>query len=525
MPKVSHEAAVTGRSRKRALIAGVAIAIAIAVIVLGLLMRRSMGPQRQSPLRLSLDEKGPYALIATESATRSYKAALDVGGDLHPHAKRFTFDPANLDPLLLWLREFKPYYALIYIQPDELDVNLGWKLLNLMARVDSDPFVDVRYGFVTGRSPASAADFIARTRSAVRGEVSLQAMYIDDLGPNQMTDPGEFKVAGGSFIVPILGRRMGIKTISHGTRGFGNVQVSSMKGAGILHFGGHGYPDRIVDGLTASQAEVLDIDPCVVFSGACYTGVTGRWFEMFTQEGTVAEHTVSAEHCFALSLLSNKVIAYLAALHPDHGIPVYQEMEYMMESGASLGEVMKHTYDGVVLANGGRLPLFDSLAAGRRSPQWLPADIMLRGTSSRILYGDPALRIVDALAEKPLEITVEEKAEGALVIGGIVESAEYKATFTDTYHSDMSEVPNQFNDRALITVDLPPAWRDVGSVEVLGSAYGSKSFKHRLVGWAVEEIEGKRLLHVQVDFPTEGYMKSTWRNKGAAVGIRVRATP
>ena len=67
------------------------------------------------------------------------------------------------------------------------------------------------------------------------------------------------------------------------------------------------------------------------------------------------EEEVKPEVSFCLSMLNNNVLGYFSALHPDHGVPVYQEMEFLATDGASLGDIIKHTYDGVILANGGVL--------------------------------------------------------------------------------------------------------------------------------------------------------------------------
>ena len=101
-------------------------------------------------------------------------------------------------------------------------------------------------------------------------------------------------------MIPIFEDRFSVFSISHGTEGFGKEKLDSMNNAGILHFGGHGYPDRIVDCLNGPFVKKLKISPSVVFNGACYTGVTGRWFEMFTQNGTVKENKVEPEVSFSL---------------------------------------------------------------------------------------------------------------------------------------------------------------------------------------------------------------------------------
>jgi hypothetical protein len=92
--------------------------------------------------------------------------------------------------------------------------------------------LDVRTGFITGQNPAAALGFAHRIRAFVESKTPLAGLAVDNLGPNAM--------------------------------------------AGIVHFGGHGYPDGIVDGLSAAQARDLKLGPCIVFNGACYTGVMGR---------------------------------------------------------------------------------------------------------------------------------------------------------------------------------------------------------------------------------------------------------
>jgi hypothetical protein len=274
--------------------------------------------------------------------------------------------------------------------------------------------------------------------------------------------------------------------------------------------------------MTARQVISTDFSPCVCFSGACYTGVVERYYEMFSTGGTVLEKTVQRHDCFCLNLLKNNVIGYLASLHPDHGIPVYQEMEYMALNGASLGEVIKYTYDGVVLGNGGQLPEFPVFSHGMTSPIWTPTEVMLKGTASRVLFGDPSLKLLPPLSiEKPLDITVGQ-GQGKLIIGAVMNNPEYKAIFTNTFHDDLAFKKNMFNDRVLLDIPLFSGFESAATIEVLGAANGPIRIQHKLRGWAVEKDTGDHFLCVQVDLASKGYMQSEWRNKGAAVGIQVQ---
>jgi len=322
-------------------------------------------------------------------------------------------------------------------------------------------------------------------------------------------------------MIPVYEERVALNSISHGTTGFTDDRLDSMQDAGLIHFGGHGYPDRIVDGLTGQQANRLQIPPCVVFNGACYTGVTCRWYEQWTANGIVRDRSVAADECFCLNLLKNSAVAYLAALHPDHGIPVYQEMEYLAYSGASLGDVMRHTLNGVILGNGGELPIFEPFTGNMPSPQWAPSEVMLKGTAARVLFGDPALIVTDAFTKPPFDTSTEVIDSNKLRITAVLTNTELKSEYTDTYHADLASNKQLFNDRALIIVELPAGWDEVESVEVSSVKASGRDLQHRLVGYVVESDDKINRLHVQVDVPTTGYMQSPFRRAGATVVLSV----
>jgi hypothetical protein len=64
------------------------------------------------------------------------------------------FDPSDLERVKPSLQRIQPRYALVFVEPAQLDVNFAWKLLKVLSEIDDDPFVDVRYGFVTGDTPS-----------------------------------------------------------------------------------------------------------------------------------------------------------------------------------------------------------------------------------------------------------------------------------------------------------------------------------------------------------------------------------
>lgn len=469
-------------------------------------------------LTVRLDDAGPYLVLSSVRATTDYAKGIEEARNLHPGSQHLSFDPQDLAPVLKALQEQQPRYALVFLLPDELDVNFAWQWLTMASRIDDDPFVDVRTGFITGATPEAADSFVHRIAEAVAGRIRLPGALIDNLGPPEQGDQQYFNTFNGAMMLPTaMGERLTMRSIAHGKGGFTDERLASMDGAGIVHLGGHGHPDRIDDGLTALQVSQLELSPCVVFNGACYTGVTHRWFEPWHRKDR--QKSIASADSFCLNLLQKDVLGYLAAVHPDHGMPVYQEMEFLACHGGSLGEVIKSTYDGVVVGAGGKLPTFERLTEDSDFASRTPAEIMLKGTAARILLGDPALIVCEAFVPKPFSLITVEDGK-SLRITATVTNADLKSTFTDTYHNDLNpQAP--FNDRVSVVVELPAGWDSIGSVEVGAAKASGVTLPNRLVGYAVEQDHGRHRLHVQVDVPAKGFQPSALRVAGATVELVV----
>ncbi len=470
-------------------------------------------------LTVRLDAEGPYLILSSAAAGREYEEALSVVRALHPGAAEAVVDLASPEALREALRSAKPRYVLVLALPGEIDVNLAWRFLLAAAAVDDDPLVDVRPGFLTGATPADALAFARRIAAAASGDLAVPRKAADVLGPIEMAPEEAFFALPKAFMMPWLPADLPAVGISHGKSGFTEARLTALAGAGLVHFGGHGYPDRIVDGVTAAQAGRLDLSPCVAWNGACYTGVTDRWFEEWTSEGKIAERRVAAADSFCLNLLRHHVIGYLAALHPDHGIPVYQEMEHLAQTGASLGEVIRQTMNTVLLAGNGAPPDLSPLTAGEPSKQRTPAEIMLRGTAARVLFGDPSLVVGEVLASSALVLTLSD-ADGAAVATAEVANPSLIATLTDTFRSDLSAQEGMFNDRALFQVPLSKGFSPK-SVAVFAVDVGATPQRHALVAHVEEEFFGVRTMWVQVDLEAAGFMQGPWRTKGASVSVRL----
>lgn len=499
---------------------GLGVGIAVWLWMNARMERLARAGEAETPPTVRIDRAGPYLILASNAATTEFAKAVGAAKKLHPEAETATFDPSHPESARGTLERLRPRYVMVVLKPEELDVVFGWAWIKLTASLDDDPFVDTRTGFITGESPEAAAAFVKRILDTAEGRLRLPGKMIDNLGPNTMAEKTAWHKTPGAFMIPCYEEQFGAITISHGTQGFGKERLGEMDGAGFIHYGGHGYPDRVVDSLNGVYVRKLKLAPCVFFNGACYTGVTDRWFELGAR---VKERCVDSRVCFCLGVLANNAVAYLASLHPDHGLPVYQEMERLAFTGAPLGEIVRDTYDTVVLASGASPFEPPVIKDGMRSPDWGPAEIMLYGTASRVLFGDPAMMPVEPFAEPPFTVTTNE-ADGSLDVEASVRNTKLKSTFANTFASDLSET-QQFNARARLVFDIPSTWGDEAKVEKLTVRAKGVEIPHRFVACAVEKDGDVRRLHVHVDARSTGYLESPLQQAGATVVFRVTKTP
>ncbi len=435
------------------------------------------------------------------------KAALKTAGASRP--VRFK-DPADA---LEALRQLRPDSVLVVIRPETLDLNFAYDFLDMAGRVDEDPFVDFVYGFITGRSPEAALAFLKETDAVRRKPGLVPRAAMDCLGPNNLDEDRVWRWKFARMLPKLKGFELA--SMNHGKRGYPQSRLGDLEGFGYVHFGGHGVPDRIVQGLTADQVSRVNLRHAVVFNGACWTGVTCRSFDWRT--GRI--RAVETKNPFCLAVLDRGVAAYLAAVHPDHGIPVYQEMERLFSTGETLGEVMKYTYDQVVMASGGKRPAFPRWKDGEAPPALGRGTMELHGTAARVLFGDPRFKPLKKVAKSPYFVKMKRSGRNYLVKAQML-NPDLKYTHMDTFSGDMARNRMQFNDRFYFQADLPGKAK-VKSVKVVTAVARKKAVKHRLVSYAVEAWRGRRILHVQVDFPSRGYQVSDIRNPSAKVEVLV----
>jgi len=148
-----------------------------------------------------------YDLIGTKmNATINNNSYVYTEGIDLPHyysipdrATIIYFDESTIDisvdnSLVEILAAYEPEYVTVILHPEYVTPDMIRKLNTLFSSIDDDPFVDVAWGIVTGKSPADAQSLIDRSL----GTVSLNTTTY-----NNYYTPESLQFTGSSVFAPL----------------------------------------------------------------------------------------------------------------------------------------------------------------------------------------------------------------------------------------------------------------------------------------------------------------------------------
>ena len=107
----------------------------------------------------------------------------------------------------------------------------------------------------------------------------------------------------------------------------------------------------------------LQLQDPIVWSGVCHQGALSRVFvenDITSTFGRVEHstlHRLPTQESISLAMIDAGATAFIVPIADNHGMSVSREVNFGLTHGASLGEVLKSTYDDVYLATRGKLKL------------------------------------------------------------------------------------------------------------------------------------------------------------------------
>jgi len=446
-----------------------------------------------------------YLVVDLAGAGDPYHAAAERLAELR-RGKIVPGDPNNLRPLVDVLREARPSNVAVVVRPQDLDINLARSFLKLATQVDKDPFVDFAYGFITGDTPEVA---VALAETGVKAEKTRRKpeLAVAAVGEKVITRSAlqqqQFPLRKKS-IPQLWGQIAGGENFPETGRDAAFIAelMPRMQGKSLVLLAGHGYPREVVGGPTFKDFAGLNFERAVMLNIACYTGVTGRWFEDDHDAGVRRERHVTDGESLCLAALRTGVAAYVGYACPRPAGPeLFLDIAALATEGVSVGEARRRDYNRVVLAHlaqGFRALSIDEYADGERirPPQNIVRDLLLDMATGGMLFGDPAFQPFEGLpGESPVEVTTTRDADRI----SVTVSVGPQHVFFECSEPLATWGPAQLPTLRLLA-RVPLGQSHVADVLIKELRLGGEIAAKRLV-WAVEEHAGERLVHVKAIFP------------------------
>lgn len=472
------------------------------------------------------DKKHSTVVLTNLPRTDPYFRAAEKLANAHG-GSIVSFHPKRMVALRRRLQALAPRYVAAVLSPQDMDINIQRQMLALSTRMDSDPFCDFAFGWITGATAQHALSLVERSlrvqkeglpKTEASGSVisgSKSYVYEGEKTPLQKELGWEEKniywacVESDPNVLAFV--RDHIKELQHkgivGLYGNGDPE-------GIWLFSGNRNMDRSkhwphdpkkvgqdpkgeMPRITAGYFKNLDFGSAVVWSGTCHSGALHRVFvegDIVSTFGTVdriTEYFIPEGRSLGGAILAAGPSAYLAPIGPNHGYACLPERYRAVSTGMPLGDVMRTRYNEIIFAAGGKL---DIQLYEPGAPK-LDEDPMRGGGVNRALFGDPQFKPFQGAKTNYLseEISLlSGHKSGMQVRCEVVDEAS--GMFWDMFGDDR-EKP----ERIYTTIDLQEGLPSVQEVSARGKSPGGEEIALSSPAWAEERIDGKRVLHLQVN--------------------------
>ena len=473
-------------------------------------------------VRVGLDGEGP-------NPTAFRDVAAEIAG-VHRAVSEVDWDGREPSDLLAALRAHRPRNVLFVVLPEVLDVNLHRRILQASVTLDDDPFPDFAFGYFTARDGTALRALWKRTLALHAGKLR------NEVWESTAVTSGKMRSWTQAESIPPLAKAAGfqgsqtyfaIVESDPSVRDFLPGALSRLERASVISLTGNGDPQGIwlFDGrrnldrskhwdfdpkrvgedpegvlprITAADIRKLTLERPVVWSGTCHSGATHRVYvegDIVSTFGRTTATTVYAmppDESLCLAFLDAGAAALLVPVASNHGMAVSREQLFALREGATLGEIIKATYDDVFLQAQGQLRLTIQEEGARPSHRTEP--IMQGGGANRILIGDPSLALFPKTPDTSRTVTVT-RAEDALAIALVLRKG-FHADAWDMYGSDRAR-----DWRVYARVPLPDDLTDLApaTATVAVRTPEGEPIPATLTRIVVEDDHGRRWLHVQAN--------------------------
>lgn len=483
--------------------------------ILSLLVLVGCQAQAGDPVTLT-DPPSRVAVVSLVPEGSDFAAAAEALAARH-RTDILTGSPDALDAVEAALQEAQPTQVALVVEPSDLDQNLAVAVMAMLTRLDDDPFVDAGWGFITGRDADAAMRLVAASDAEPSDDPTIASYGVasKQFVKRSMAMDAAWPHAAGS--VPVRTMMSSGDADADRDDAFVAQSMRELEDHDILLLASHGYPDGLVGGPKAADLAGRDLSGKVALNIACYTGVTGRWFE--PTAGTLAERTVAPEDSFCLAMVDAGVAGYFAYASPRPAGPTMMGQALQIATdGRPLGSHQRDAANAIVMAHllAGH-DGFDAVAAADGDPANgpTPADSVHRWSATGLLIGDPTfIPHTKTPAADPLVTTVEPGDDSDRV------AVSLRSPVAHFFAGDQLSYWNGSAPAMRLETTIPIGDRDVADVTL--ADFSLDPTQTKLVA-AVDDTPAGRLLRIKLNFPQPtGMARQTLAINGLNAAFAVR---